>query len=626
LLERINGPEDLKGLNITQLQALAGEIRDFLVRSISETGGHLASNLGVVELTIALLQIFDLTKDKIIWDVGHQSYIHKLLTGRRDAFPTLRQQGGLSGFPKNAESVYDAFDTGHASTAVSAALGIAAARDINNEGFSVIAVVGDGSMTGGLAYEALNNAGQLGSNLIVILNDNGMSISKSVGALSGYLSNLRTKPVYLKAKKGVKGILSKVPGIGRPISGFLDNSKKWLKKMLVGGGLFQNLGFNYIGPLDGHDLPGLIRVLGRVREMEGPILLHVRTIKGKGYALAETAPDNFHGVSAFNINTGLVEPGNHKRGFSDVFGEALTNLAEANEKLVAVTAAMPHGIGLMPFSKAFPKRFFDVGIAESHAVTFCAGLAKQGLVPVFAVYSTFLQRGYDQLIHDVCLQNLHVVLAIDRAGVVGQDGETHQGLFDISYLTHMPNMRVLCPRNGRELEEMLKLAVTDTSGPIAIRYPKDDPDALGGLTHSPVEIGKAERLLTGATGVAVAALGVMANPAYEACTRLNSEGYGVTLYSVRSAKPIDRDMIKALSRSKSVVTVEDNAIRGGFGERVIFEMGLLGMNNPPSVRAMGFPDAFIPHGRRGEIMTEHGLDAEGIYRAVRTEIERHGNK
>ncbi|MCL2702918.1 MAG: 1-deoxy-D-xylulose-5-phosphate synthase [Defluviitaleaceae bacterium] len=615
ILDKINNPADLKDLSMKELVLLAGEVRGFLIESVAGTGGHLASNLGVVELTIALHYVFDTPEDKIVWDVGHQCYVHKLLTGRRGRFGSLRMLDGLSGFPKTRESEYDAFDTGHSSTALSAALGIAAARDIAGDKFNVIAVAGDGSMTGGVAYEALNHAGQRQDrNIICILNDNGMSISASVGALSGYLSGLRTKSSYLRVKKELRGFLEKIPRAGKHIDTFLLKSKVALKRMLVGGGIFHNLGFNYIGPLDGHDLHMLIRVLSRVRRMEGPILVHVHTVKGKGYKNAERAPYAYHGVGAFDVHTGQANSSGGNT-YSDIFGQILCEMAEKNDKLTAITAAMPDGTGLWDFSKLYPNRSFDVGIAEGHAVTFAAGLAKQGLIPVFAVYSTFLQRGYDQILHDVCLQNLHVILAIDRAGIVGQDGETHQGLFDLSYLLHMPNMRVLCPKDGKELAGMLELAV-NAPGPWAIRYPRGCPPGFNGIT-SETDIGKAELLLQGngtvKPDIAVISLGAMAEHALNACKMLEREGIHPALYNARSAKPIDPEMLQALTGYKYIVTAEDNVRSGGFGENLLSRLVELTGGNPPAIRIIAFPDSFIPQGERGEIFSIYGMDGKGIF-------------
>ena len=606
----------MKKLDAVRLPDLAEEIREFMIGSLAETGGHLASNLGVVELTIALHYVFDTPKDKIIWDVGHQSYIHKLLTGRREGFAALRKLNGLSGFPKPTESDHDVFATGHASTAISAALGMAAARDLAGEDYSVIAVAGDGSMTGGMSYEGLNHAGQQNRNFICILNDNGMSISPSVGGLSRYLSGLRTKSSYIKAKKGLKGFLERSKP-GRAASAFIQKTKDGLKKMLVGGGLFQHLGFNYVGPLDGHDIGALIRVLNSVQRMEGPILVHVHTTKGKGYTSAENAPDEFHGVSAFDVKTGRCED---PAGmiYSDVFGLALCDLAKKNDKITAITAAMREGTGLLEFSRQFPSRFFDVGIAESHGATFAAGLAAQGFIPVFAVYSSFLQRGYDQILHDICLQNLHVILAVDRAGIVGADGETHQGLFDLSYLLHMPNMRVLCPKDGRELEEMLSFAAANP-GPWAIRYPREKAHFdKGSLQGKP---DKSERILSGggetfAPYLAVVALGAMVNPALEACKMLEQEGCWPALYNTRSAKPIDRALLQELLGFKYIVSIEDNVRAGGFGESLLAHITDLDFGTHPQMKIFAFPDEFIPQGQRDQLMANYRMDAQGIFAGI----------
>lgn len=617
LLNKINNPDDLKRLNISELEALAGEIRRFLVLSVSETGGHLSSNLGVTELTIALHYCFNTPRDKIIWDVGHQSYVHKILTGRRNAFHTLRTLDGLSGFPKTSESEYDAFDTGHASTSVSAAYGMAVARDISGGSHRVIAVIGDGAMTGGLAYEALNNAGRQDTDLTVILNDNEMSISKNVGAISRHLSEIRTRRSYISAKEEVKGLIAKIPLIGKPLQKLVFASKNMLKRIIVRGGIFDAMGFNYIGPIDGHNLQELVTVLGRVGEMKGPVLVHVFSKKGKGYDKAETSPDGFHGVSSFNVDTGKPNGIKSAETFTDVFGSTLVKLAGINKKIVAVTAAMPDGTGLSDFRQVFPERFFDVGIAEGHAVTFCSGLASQGVIPVFAVYSTFLQRGYDQLLHDVCLQNLHVVFAVDRAGIVGPDGETHQGIFDLSYLLHMPNMTVLCPKSPAELAEMLDFAVS-LSGPVAVRYPRGGAPEISGGSEGmkPENLLKAETILEG-DEIAVVSIGSMLEHAHDACGMLVKEGLRPALINARAAKPLDTEMLVKLKSCRHVFTVEDNCTKGGFGASLAEELHLIcGGQLLPVVHNLGFPSKFIEHGSRSQLFSRYGLDGRGIYNAV----------
>ena len=471
LLNNIDSPSDLKKLNKSELEHLAEEIRTFIIETTSQTGGHLSSNLGVVELTIALHYCFDSPTDKIIWDVGHQSYIHKILTGRKEQFDTLRKYKGLSGFPKMNETPHDAFNTGHSSTSISAALGFAMARDLNKEKNYILSVIGDGSLTGGMAFEALNNASRLKSNFIVILNDNSMSISKNVGGLSKYLASLRTEPFYTELKDEIQHILSRIPRIGDNVVNTVRKSKDSIKQLLVPGMVFEELGFTYLGPVDGHNLPNLIEIVNKAKRLKGPVLIHVKTVKGKGYAPAEKNPSKFHGINPFNIKSGRLKDKIKKNSYSKVFGEKIVELASANDKIVAITAAMPEGTGLNLFSKLFPNRFFDVGIAEQHAVTFAAGLAASGYKPVFAVYSSFLQRSYDQIVHDVCLTKLPVVFAIDRAGLVGSDGETHQGVFDISFLMHIPNMTIICPKNKLDLEKSLEFACGATS-PVAIRYPR----------------------------------------------------------------------------------------------------------------------------------------------------------
>ena len=606
-----------------ELKTLCKELRHFLIHSVAETGGHLSSNLGVIELTVALHYVFDTPTDKIVYDVGHQCYAHKLLTGRRGLFSTLRKAGGLSGFPKSAESEYDTFDAGHASTAISAALGLACARDLANDRHSVVAVVGDGALTGGMAYEALNHAGQnQDRNFICILNDNGMSIAASVGALSGHLSSVRTKSSYIRAKKGFKSFLGKIPLIGRGLESGITKVKIAVKRLLVGGGIFTGLGFNYIGPLNGHDLPSLIRVLSRIRKMRGPILLHVQTVKGKGYENAENAPAVYHGVGSFDVEKGTEADTGASSDFSDITGRTICTLAAKNEKIVAITAAMPDGTGLAEFSKIYPTRFFDVGIAEAHAVTFAAGMSKQGYIPIFAVYSTFLQRGYDQVIHDVCLTNSHVIFAVDRAGVVGPDGETHQGMFDLPFLLHIPNITIACPRDGQELTEMLALAV-NTPGPWAVRYPKahttDTTYADGNM--NPVELGKAECMIPGnimfSPDIAVVALGTMSQTAHAACKMLEADGMHPVLYNARFAKPIDAEMLVDLTKFKYVFTIEDAAIAGGFGQAVLATLSSLTPAAIPTIINLGLPDKFIPQGTRAEILAQYQLDTRGIYDIIK---------
>jgi 1-deoxy-D-xylulose-5-phosphate synthase len=613
-LGRIKSTVDLKKISLSSLASLCDEIRLFLVDTVSKTGGHLASNLGVVELTVALHYVFDTPKDKIVWDVGHQAYVHKILTGRRGVFDTLRQSGGISGFPKPNESPHDCFGTGHSSTSISAALGFAISRDLSGDDYSVVAVIGDGSMTGGLAYEAMNNAGRLNSDMLVILNDNQMSISENVGAISRYLNDVRTAPSYIGAKRGVRRLLEKVPVVGGGIDRFLERAKDGIKYLLVPGMLFEELGFNYVGPVDGHDLDELIAVLKNVRQMTGPILLHVYTTKGKGYERAEDAPAKYHGVDSFNIATGNPLETKIWDTYSDVFGKTMLRLADKNDKIIAVTAAMPDGTGLTEFAKKYPKRFFDVGIAEPHAVIFSAAMAKNGFIPVVAIYSSFLQRAYDQIVHDVCTQNLHVVFAIDRAGISGPDGETHQGVFDISFLAHIPNLTIMSPINKREFIEMLEFAAT-LDGPVAIRFPRGSASRVLRDETLPVEFGRAQTFGSGNTdGVAIVALGAMMEVGYEVYKRLLKNGHSATLINPRFIKPLDIDMAASLQNYRLAAVIEDNVETGGFASMLsTFSNGRL--------LRFAFPDRFIEHGERGELLEKYGMDAESVYTRIVAELQ-----
>ncbi len=608
LLNSIKSPEDIRKFDLTQLEKLAEEIRKFLIERVSVTGGHLASNLGVVELTLALHKVFKTPSDKIIWDVGHQSYIHKILTGRREQFETLRQLGGLSGFPKHSESVYDSFDTGHSSTSISAALGYARARDILHEDYSVVAVIGDGAMTGGMAFEALNDAGRSPNNMIIILNDNGMSISKNVGGFSRYLSKIRTQPLYYKAKEDLDTFLHKLPAIGKTAARALNRAKGTIKYIVMPGIIFEELGFKYLGPIDGHNLNELTKVLSNAKGMKGPVFIHVMTQKGKGYSFAENKPQEFHGISPFEIETGEVKANNGPT-YSDIFGERLAVLAETDPKLVAITAAMPLGTGLDKFSKLYPERFFDVGIAEQHAVTFAAGLARAGLKPVVAVYSTFLQRSYDQIIHDVALQKLHVTFAIDRAGLVGEDGETHQGLYDLSYLNHIPNMTIAAPADYDEFISMLEYSVSMYDGPIAIRYPRGTGRKM--LAQPvPVRLGRGVKIIAG-DDVTIAAIGKMTETALSAAELLLKKGIHAEVVNARFVKPLDERLIlESVSKTNALVTLEDNCIRGGFGSSVLELLNRNGFN--VKTRLLGFPDIPITHGLRNELFIRYGLDAKSI--------------
>lgn len=617
ILNRIHSTEDIKKLNEGELAVLCKELRKFLLQKVSKTGGHLASNLGVVELTVALEYCFDLPKDKIVWDVGHQAYIHKMLTGRRAGFDHLRQLDGLSGFPKPNESPYDAFAAGHSSTSISAALGLAKARDLMGGKEHVIAVIGDGSMTGGLAYEALNNAGREQTNLIVILNDNQMSIDTNVGAMSKHLNNLRTSNQYRGWKEAVKQFRDNVPVIGEGTYQVLKNMRDGAKMLLTHGALFEQLGFKYIGPVDGHDLPELIELLQNVKEMNRPVLIHIKTIKGKGYPYAEERPWDYHGVGAFDLKTGLpISKGG--KSWSAVFGEKMVEIGKKNPKVVGITAAMCGGTGYEKFQRAFPKRFFDVAIAEQHGTTFAAGLAKGGIIPVFAVYSSFLQRAYDQIVHDVCMQNLHVVFAIDRAGVVGADGETHQGVFDLSFLSHIPNMTVLSPKNGWELEEMLDFAVNQWDGPIAVRYPRGTAETAFQENKQPIAYGKAELIQEGEK-IAILAEGHMLKAAADAAKLLEADGYHPMLVNMRFIKPLDGEMLrKAAENCAHIVTVEDNLRRGGLGSKVMEFYGDNGIQ--ADILNLAFPDKYIEQGTQAQLFERYGLDAAGIYESIKKRL------
>ena len=616
LLDQIKQSSDIKKLTEEDYPVLAQEIRQFLIEKISHTGGHLASNLGVVELTMALHLAFDLPKDKIIWDVGHQAYTHKLLSGRKAGFDELRQFGGMSGFPKRAESPYDAFDTGHSSTSISAGLGIAQAREIQGEDYSVISVIGDGALTGGMAYEALNNAAQLKKNFIIVLNDNKMSISENVGGMSRYLSSVRTKESYAELKKGVDRALSAIPVVGKSLSYGLYLAKNGVKQFFVPGMLFEDMGITYLGPVDGHNVPELVRTLKEAKRVRHAVLVHVITKKGKGYAPAEKNPARFHGVDPFDIATGQPLKKKQYPSYTEVFSKKICELAGENRKIVAVTAAMPDGTGLTRFSKKFPDRFFDVGIAEAHAVTSAAGMASAGLKPVVAVYSSFLQRGYDQILHDVCLQKLPVLFAIDRAGLVGSDGETHQGIFDISFLSLVPGMTIMAPKNRWELEAMLEFGV-NFEGPLAIRYPRGE--AYRGLSEfaAPMEYGKAEMLYE-ESGIALFALGSMVSTGEHVREKLKARGYSCTLVNARFAKPMDTDMLDRLCRNHDlIVTMEENVLRGGLGmcaTRYIHE-------HYPQVKVIqvALPDAYVEHGNVSLLREMLGIDSDSVVRRLERE-------
>jgi len=621
LLEKIETPADLKRVERMRLPILATEIRELILETVSEKGGHLASSLGAVELTIALHYVLDPPSDKIIWDVGHQAYAHKILTGRRREFPTLRQSGGISGFPKPSESVFDAFGVGHSSTSISAALGMAAARDLEGKRNRVVAVIGDGSLTAGLAFEGLNQAGHLKKDLVVVLNDNEMSISKNVGALSTFLSQKITGRFANKLKVEVESFIKSIPRIGDRLIGIAKRAEDSLITLLTPGMLFEGLGFHYIGPVDGHDTEALITALTDINELKGPVLLHVLTKKGKGYSYAEEDPATFHGIGPFVIETGKPKS-RSKPSFTGVFSSALLEVAERDSRVVAITAAMPEGTGLSRFAERYPERFFDVGIAEQHALTFAAGLAKEGYVPVTAIYSTFLQRAYDEVFHDVALQNLPVVIAIDRAGIVGQDGPTHHGLFDISYLRHIPNMIVAAPKDEDELRHLLYSAVS-YGRPTAIRYPRGSctgVDTTGPLRTIP--LGKAEVLKPGSV-LTVIAIGTMVGPAMEAVEKLNREGIRAGLINARFAKPLDEEAILKAASFGALLTVEENALQGGFGSAVLELLEERGVSVP--VRRLGVPDEFIEHGTQEELRSRIGLNSAGIEAAARSLVKDRPN-
>lgn len=609
MLEKIQKPNDIKKIPADQLPALAEEIREFIIESLSKTGGHLASNLGVVELTIAMHRVFNLPKDKLIWDVGHQSYTHKILTGRKDGFETLRREGGISGFPKRSESDCDVFDTGHSSTSISAGVGYVRARELKKENYSVVSIIGDGALTGGMAYEALNNAASLKSNFIIVLNDNEMSITENVGGMSSYLSGLRTASAYTDFKMDVTKALNRIPGIGPGMVDAMRKTKSSIKQIIIPGMLFEDMGLTYLGPVDGHNIPQLIKTFQEAKRFEGPILVHVLTQKGRGYEPAMRHPARFHGAGPFDVKTGLPV-GKSNPTYTDVFSTVMRKMGDRRKDVAAVTAAMMTGVGLKRFFNMFPDRCFDVGIAEEHAVTFAAALSLGGITPVVAIYSSFLQRAYDQIMHDVCMQNLHVVFAIDRAGLVGYDGETHHGIFDLSYLGSMPNMTILAPKNLWELSDMIKFAV-DYDGPIAVRYPRGE--AYTGLKEfrAPICLGKSEVIHEGSR-VALLAVGSMVKMAEEVQKQLKERmDMDAALVNARFVKPIDEELLRSFADTyELVVTLEENVKDGGFGERVLAfaeEEDL-----PFGVEIIALPDRFIPHGSVSYQMKQVGFTPEDI--------------
>lgn len=623
MLEKIQKPNDIKKIPADQLPALAEEIREFIIESLSKTGGHLASNLGVVELTIAMHRVFDLPKDKLIWDVGHQSYTHKILTGRKDGFETLRREGGISGFPKRSESDCDVFDTGHSSTSISAGVGYVRARELKKENYSVVSIIGDGALTGGMAYEALNNAASLKSNFIIVLNDNEMSITENVGGMSSYLSGLRTASAYTDFKMDVTRALNRIPGIGPGMVDAMRKTKSSIKQIIIPGMLFEDMGLTYLGPVDGHNIPQLIKTFQEAKRFEGPILVHVLTQKGRGYEPAMRHPARFHGAGPFDVKTGLPV-GKSNPTYTDVFSTVMRKMGDRRKDVAAVTAAMMTGVGLKRFSNMFPDRCFDVGIAEEHAVTFAAALSLGGITPVVAIYSSFLQRAYDQIMHDVCMQNLHVVFAIDRAGLVGYDGETHHGIFDLSYLGSMPNMTILAPKNLWELSDMIKFAV-DYDGPIAVRYPRGE--AYTGLKEfrAPICLGKSEVIHEGSR-VALLAVGSMVKMAEEVQKQLKERmDMDAALVNARFVKPIDEELLRSFADTyELVVTLEENVKDGGFGERVLAfaeEEDL-----PFGVEIIALPDRFIPHGSVSYQMKQVGFTPEDICGRIEEYYRKQGQE
>lgn len=623
MLEKIQKPNDIKKIPADQLPALAEEIREFIIESLSKTGGHLASNLGVVELTIAMHRVFNLPKDKLIWDVGHQSYTHKILTGRKDGFETLRREGGISGFPKRSESDCDVFDTGHSSTSISAGVGYVRARELKKENYSVVSIIGDGALTGGMAYEALNNAASLKSNFIIVLNDNEMSITENVGGMSSYLSGFRTASAYTGFKMDVTKALNRIPGIGPGMVDAMRKTKSSIKQIIIPGMLFEDMGLTYLGPVDGHNIPQLIKTFQEAKRFEGPILVHVLTQKGRGYEPAMRHPARFHGAGPFDVKTGLPV-GKSNPTYTDVFSTVMRKMGDRRKDVAAVTAAMMTGVGLKRFSNMFPDRCFDVGIAEEHAVTFAAALSLGGITPVVAIYSSFLQRAYDQIMHDVCMQNLHVVFAIDRAGLVGYDGETHHGIFDLSYLGSMPNMTILAPKNLWELSDMIKFAV-DYDGPIAVRYPRGE--AYTGLKEfrAPICLGKSEVIHEGSR-VALLAVGSMVKMAEEVQKQLKERmDMDAALVNARFVKPIDEELLRSFADTyELVVTLEENVKDGGFGERVLAfaeEEDL-----PFGVEIIALPDRFIPHGSVSYQMKQVGFTPEDICGRIEEYYRKQGQE
>ena len=614
ILDKVNMPKDVKNLNIKEKEQLAQEIRKLILKTVSENGGHLASNLGVVELTIALHSVFDMPKDKIVWDVGHQTYVHKILTGRKDKMSTLRKMNGLAGFPKTSESEYDNFDTGHSSTSISAALGIARARDLKGENYKVLAVIGDGALTGGMALEALNDAGSSKSNLIVILNDNEMSISKNVGGIPSLLSKIRTKKLYTASNEYIKNVLDKIPVIGSPISKTLKRIKKSIKQLFIPNMFFEDIGFRYLGPVNGHNIQELEEIMKSSKEIDGPVIIHVITKKGKGYKFAEENPDMYHSTSAFDLETGKTKKIKND-DYSKIFGKKLVELAEQNEKIVAITASMKDGTGLSNFAREFPSRFFDAGIAEQHALGLAAGLAINGRTPVVPIYSSFYQRGYDQVIHDICIQNLGVVMCVDRAGIVGNDGETHQGILDLSFFKIIPNINIMAPKDFKELEDMLEFAVA-LNKPIVIRYPRGGEGKNKFEKHEKIELGKAELIEEG-KNLTILAIGKMVDRGYELLKKLKEIGIEAELINVRFLKPLDSDLIlKSIRKTKKIITIEDNILEGGLASS-IKELLIDNKIEDIKIKNFGYPNVFVKHGTVDEIEKLYGLDIDNILKETK---------
>ena len=615
IINRINNNRDLKKLKYKEKIELTNEIRKYLVETISKTGGHLASNLGVVELTIALESVFDLPKDKIIWDVGHQSYVHKIINGRREKVKKIRQFGHISGFPKTKESDTDCFNTGHSSTSISAALGMAIARDIKKEDYNIIAVIGDGALTGGMALEALNHVGSIKKKMIIILNDNEMSISKNISGMNELLTNLRLKKRYRKSNNKLKKIISSVPLIGQYLTYIIKKIKKTLKQLFIPGMYFEEIGLKYIGPIDGHNIEELEAIFRKAKNIDEPVLIHVITKKGKGYKFAEESPEQYHGVSPFNIDTGVV-PGNNKT-YSEVFGNKLCELAKENKKIVAITAAMKDGTGLSRFSEMFKERFYDVGIAEQHALTLAAGIAKNGMIPVVSIYSSFYQRGFDQVIHDICTQNLHVVMCVDRAGCVGSDGETHQGLFDLSFFKIIPNIVILAPKNFKELELMLEYAIK-IKKPIVIRYPRGG-EKKNYFTTTPIKFATLEKLKDG-KDISIIAIGNMVSRAMDVATILEKQNIMCDVINIRFLKPIDEAAIlESIKKTKKIITIEDNTIIGGLSSS-IKELIVNNNLNNIKIKSYAYPDKFIEHGTVDELEKKYKLDIQSIINDINKEV------